>query len=69
MVPKILMKLAPLFRLSVWPYFKSWLPLDLTAELARARASVLVAQGTADLQVACKTCGTLPLRAPPPRWR
>lgn len=43
--------LAGLFRPSVQPYLASWLLRDPAAELAALRCPVLVAQGTADLQM------------------
>lgn len=44
-------QLAALFRPSVQPYLRSWLPLDPVAELAKLATPVLVIQGTADIQV------------------
>ena len=43
--------LAGLFRPSVQPYVASWLLRDPAEELTRVRCPVLVAGGTADLQV------------------
>lgn len=44
-------ELMALFRPSVQPYMRSWLPLDPATELANLRCAVLIVQGTHDLQV------------------
>jgi pimeloyl-ACP methyl ester carboxylesterase len=43
-------QLAALYRPSVQPYLISYLPLDPSAEIARLRIPVLIAQGTTDIQ-------------------
>lgn len=44
-------QLAAVFRPSVLPYLRSWLPLDPAAELARTRVPALVLRGSTDIQV------------------
>lgn len=43
--------LAALYRPSVQPYLRSWLPLDPAVELGRITGPVMILQGSADLQV------------------
>ena len=50
-VPSPPPQLFALFRPSVQPYLKSWLPLDPAAMLASLKQPVLIVQGTNDLQV------------------
>ena len=42
--------LAALFRPSVQPYLLSWLPIDPAAEIAKLKVTVLIVQGTTDIQ-------------------
>lgn len=44
-------QLTLLYRSNVQNYLMSWLPIDPAAELAAAKAPVLIVQGTTDLQI------------------
>lgn len=56
--------LNAMFRPSVQPYLRSWLPLDPAAELARVRAPVLVVRGSTDLQVSAADVARLTAARP-----
>jgi fermentation-respiration switch protein FrsA (DUF1100 family) len=53
-----------LFRPSVQPYLMSWLPLDPAALVKALTVPVLIAQGTADLQVAVRDAELLAAAQP-----
>ena len=56
--------LQSLFRPSVQPYLMSWLPLDPAALVKALTVPVLVAQGTADIQVAVRDAELLAAAQP-----